>query len=223
MSKNILVVAAHPDDDVLGCGGTIARHRHNGDQVRVVFLADGVGARGDDFNTNLKERKKNAYDALNVLGVNSVDFFDLPDNQLDTVSLLSIIQKIEEVISEFQPEILYTHHYGDLNIDHALTAKACITACRPLPQSSVKTILFFEVLSATHWGVSTECFRPNYYVDITNFFDQKISALDCYAFEMRDYPHCRSIEAVEALSRYRGSQMSLSHAEAFEVFRVLVK
>lgn len=222
MPKNVLVVAAHPDDEVLGCGGAIARHTSEGDEVRVIFAADGVGARATDFDKSLKERRKSAYDALSLLGVKTVNFFDFPDNQLDTVPLLSVIQKIEGLTKEFQPEIVYTHHYGDLNIDHALTAKACMTACRPLPGSSVKALLFFEVLSATHWGLATESFKPNYYIDIKDFFDKKMSAIQCYAFEMRAYPHCRSEKAVKSLSQYRGSQTGFEFAEAFEVFRILI-
>ncbi|MBP9829255.1 MAG: PIG-L family deacetylase [Proteobacteria bacterium] len=223
MFKNILVVAAHPDDEVLGCGGAIARHRQHGDRVRVIFIADGVGARLANFEDSLKERKNSAYSALRALDVDSIEFFDFPDNQLDTIPLLSIIQKIESTVKEFNPEIVYTHHYGDLNIDHALIAKACITACRPLPDSSVKTLLFFEVLSATHWGIAVENFKPNYYIDIKDFFDQKMSAIKCYVSEMRNYPHCRSVESIKSLCQHRGSQVGLDLAEAFETFRILVK
>ena len=167
MSK-ILVVAAHPDDEVLGCGGTIARHIHNGDKVQVVFLADGFGSRKNGSN-----RDASANEASKLLGCETPIYLNFPDNQLDSVTLLNIVKELEEIIGNFLPSIIYTHHYGDLNIDHQVTHRAVMTACRPQPNFCVKEIYTFEILSATHWqSVSMGgLFSPNYFVDVSDFIN----------------------------------------------------
>lgn len=167
MSKIVLVVAAHADDEVLGCGGTIAKHATSGDKVYVVFMTNGVGSRNAKID-EIKHRKKASEEAAKILGVSLTKQFDFPDNKMDTVALLDVIQSIEDVISKLQPEIIYTHHIGDLNIDHQITHKAVMTACRPQPDCCVKEIYSFEVPSSTEWqtlGYST--FIPNAYIDIS--------------------------------------------------------
>lgn len=221
MSKNILVIAAHPDDEVLGCGGTIASRSYEGDQVNIVFVADGVGARLADFECNLKERKKSAYKAASILGVKSVEFFDFPDNQLDTIPLLSIVQKLEQIIEKFKPEIIYTHHYGDLNIDHQITHRATMTACRPSPHSSIKQIYAYEVLSSTEWALNGNVLKPQYFVNIAEFINQKIDALSAYEKEVRLFPHPRSFEAVRHLAALRGAHMGQQFCEAFQLIRYI--
>ena len=222
MTKNILVIAAHPDDEVFGCGGTMARHRANGDKVAVLFIADGVGARNNLFAENLQKRKHSAENALKILGAQNLGFMDLPDNRLDTVPLLDIIQKIEKVIREFQPSVIYTHHYADLNVDHVIASRATITACRPLDSSSVKELFFYEVPSATDWAISKNSFVPNMYINIQHYFDKKIDALSCYDEEMRKHPHPRSYENLKNLAALRGSTSGFVLAESFEVGRILI-
>jgi len=216
--NNVLVVAAHPDDEVLGCGATIARHVYNGDQVRVVFLADGFSSRESD-----KDRDDSAEKASKVLGCQQPVFLRFPDNRLDSVSLLEIVQKIEEVIYSYNPSIVYTHHFGDLNVDHKIAHKAVITACRPQPSLCVKEVYSFETLSATHWNSPSmgSAFNPNYFISVGEFIDKKIEALRCYDKEIRDYPHARSYEAVESLLQLRGSTVGLNKAEAFFVERLI--
>ena len=214
----VLIFVAHPDDEVLGCGATIAKHIDNSDMVQIVFLSDGFSSRNDDEN-----RDSNAQKASKVLACQNPIFLNYPDNQLNTVPLLDIVKKIETIVSDFQPNIIYTHYFGDLNIDHQITHKAVITACRPQPNFCVKEIYSFEVLSATHWQSPSmsNAFNPNYFVDVSDFIKQKIKALQCYDNEMRDYPHARSYEAVASLSSFRGSSVGVHNAEAFVIERLI--
>lgn len=218
--KNILIVAAHPDDEVLGCGGTIARLNSDGINVNVLFLADGESSRKNIKNLQKKiiERKENAKKALRTLGCNSVKFLNFPDNRLDTVDLLSIVKKIEDYIEVVKPYAVFTHFEKDLNIDHQVAHKAVITACRPQPNHCVKELLFFEVPSSTEWNIS-KSFTPNYFINISKTISLKKRALNIYKKEMRPFPHTRSIKAVESLALFRGSSVGVKAAEAFIIGR----
>ena len=220
--KNVLVVAAHPDDEILGCGGTIAYHSSLGNTVRVLFMTDGVSSR--DKPTEMDRRREACRRACHTVGVNNPNFLDFPDNKLDTVPLLEVTKKIEQQIGKFPPSIVYTHFAGDLNIDHAIVHRAVITACRPQPGFPVKEIYSFEVPSATGWLPSTNegNFEPNVLVDISNFLEKKLDALREYDDEMRPFPHSRSYENLEHLARYRGATVGLSAAEGFIAERILV-
>lgn len=224
MSNRVLVVAAHSDDEVLGCGGTIAKHTKKGDLVSVAFMTDGVSSR---VNTGIDAKSvKNRLDASNnsnnILGVSNVFRFNFPDNEMDSVPLLSIVKAIETVIEEVKPNIVYTHFSGDLNVDHQLTSKAVATACRPQSGHPVKEIYYFEVLSSTEWNqVSSPQFRAQKYVDISEVIDIKSKALGFYEKEMRPSPHSRSYKCVEALASFRGESIGVKFAEAFYVERIL--
>ncbi len=222
MSKKILVVAAHPDDEVLGCGGVMAKHALEGNEVAVLFVADGVSARNSkQLDVDLKERKKSAHNALEILGAKPLEFLDFPDNRLDSIPLLDIVQKIEASIHQYRPEIIYTHHYGDLNIDHAITHRATLTACRPLPSSSIKQIYTYEVLSATEWALGTNIFSPNYYVNVADFLEKKIKALQAYGEEIPQSNHPRSIEALRCQGALRGASVGRIFCEAFQLIRAI--
>jgi len=223
--RTVLVVAAHPDDEVLGCGGTIAWHVGKGDEVHVLFMTDGVSSRDLLSNESKYERNKSAYQSCEVLGAQKPNFLGFPDNRMDTVGLLDVIKEIEKVIDQIQPLIIYTHHGGDLNIDHQITHQATLTACRPQPESSVYEIYSFEILSSTEWASPSvnNAFIPNRYVDISTVMEHKLEALNAYAEEIRKYPHSRSIESVVSLMKVRGSSMGLIAAESFKVERILVK
>jgi N-acetylglucosamine malate deacetylase 1 len=218
----VLVVAAHPDDEVLGCGGTIARHVAKGDEVSLLILTDGVGARAVDGEwVRLSCDRKQRSTALSrsaaiLLGAGNVRQATLPDNQLDTVPLLRVVQLVDDSVGA--SDVVYTHHAGDLNIDHQITHQAVMTACRPMPGSTVKAIYAFEVPSSTEWA-SDQSFRPSYFVDISSTLDKKMEALKAYDEEMRDFPHPRSYEAVEALAKWRGASVGLQAAEAFMTLR----
>ncbi len=222
MSK-ILVVAAHPDDEVLGCSGTIARHVSDGDKVHMVFMSDGVTSRmGVELN-EVEVRKQAAKDASNILGiVESPRFLGFPDNRMDTVALLDVVQTLEQVINEIGPEVIYTHHLGDLNIDHKITHQAVMTACRPKPEFCVREIYSFEVLSSTEWSTNNP-FIPNYFVDISDMLELKISAIKAYNSELCVFPHARSVESIKALAIYRGASAGLNAAEAFKIERLISK
>ncbi len=215
----ILVIAAHPDDEVLGCGGTIARYVSNGANVHVAFMTDGVSSRSDDKNDIVDQdrRRKAAEQACAILGMKSVDYHQFPDNGMDTVPLLSIVKEIEKLINVYQPDTIFTHYAGDLNIDHQLVNRAVITATRPQPEMPVKTVLSFEIPSSTEWQFANESgqFVPNWFIDISDYMDIKLKALNAYHEELREWPHPRSIRAIEHLAHWRGAIIGKNAAEAF--------
>jgi len=219
----VLVVAAHPDDEALGCGGTMARLADEGERIHVLFVADGVSARGQShLDTGLEARRAAALRAMDILGAAPPIFLDFPDNRLDTVPLLDITQSIEGAIDTLKPRCVYTHHHGDLNIDHRIVHQAVLTACRPLPGSTVAAIYGFETLSSTEWEAGAPSFDPRRWVDIGRTLERKIAALEAYREEMRPFPHARSIENVRALAMYRGATVGRAAAEAFSVIREIV-
>lgn len=226
MSQPILILAAHPDDEVLGCGGTIAKLADQGAIVHVAFLADGVFSRVGDTvvqREELRVRRAAAQNACDILGVKSVSFGDFPDNRMDTIALLDITKTLENLIANHQPEVVFTHHAGDVNIDHRRMHEAVATACRPQRGHPVKTLLCFEVPSSTEWQLpgSASVFAPNWFVDISDTFERKLAALDAYAAELRAWPHPRSRQGVEYLARWRGATVGVDAAEAFMLGRKL--
>ena len=222
MKKKIIVVAAHPDDEVLGCGGTIVKHVAQGDIVHSVFMSDGVNSRLDSSKVKLNRRLKASKSVQSLLGISSTHYLNLPDNSMDSVPLLEIVQKLEPIINKIKPSVIYTHSYGDLNIDHQLTHAAVMTACRPIPDSTVREIYGFEVISSTEWSNPLKStFKPTLFIDITKHLSKKLNALKAYKQEMRDVPHSRSIKHIEILAQHRGYSVGVDMAEAFEVYRVI--
>ena len=220
----VLIVAAHPDDEVLGAGGTIVRLVQKGRPIHVLFLADGESARlaaGDAVSNRLFRRNAAAKRAAEILGVTSLTVRAYPDNRLDTVALLDIVKAIEEVIAACRPTLVITHHAGDVNVDHRVAHQAVLAACRPVPNGSVRELWFFEVPSSTEWSPpgSAAPFMPNCFVDIADALALKLLALEAYAEELRDFPHPRSLIAVEALARWRGATVGRGAAEAFIIGR----
>lgn len=217
--SDVLVVAAHADDEVLGCGGTLARHVAENDSVHVLYLADGVTSRGGDADAQLR-RLRASKRACSVLGVSEISYLGLPDNRLDSLPLLDVVQPLEALLARIQPRIIYTHHWGDLNVDHQVAQQAVLTACRPVPGQSVREILAFEVVSSSEWGnPGLLPFLPNHFVDISTYQMTKQAALDCYAEEMRPAPHSRCAPHVAALALHRGHSVGVEAAEAFMVLR----
>lgn len=221
---NILIVAAHPDDEILGCGGTIARHADEGDDVHVLFLADGTSSRDEKSESLRLMREEAAIHACTAVGATAPVFLGFPDNAMDTVPLLEVIRAVESEIWKVEPSIIYTHHEGDLNIDHQVAHQAVATACRPQPGFPVRELLFFEVPSSTEWHPpeSAQIFAPNMFVDISLTLKTKMEALRAYADELREFPHPRSIRAVEALALWRGASIGVDAAEAFVMGRKLI-
>lgn len=221
MSKTVLVVAAHSDDETIGCGGTIARHVAEGDEVHLLFMTDGVGSR-EALDEDAKARLSAAHHAAQILGVSTTTNLSFPDNRMDSVPLLDIVKEIEAKISKIAPEVVYTHHLGDLNVDHQVTHKAVITACRPQPGFCVKEIYAFEVLSSTEWqSPSLLPFVPNVFIDIADYLPIKMQALEAYAEEMREAPHTRSFQHLEVLAKHRGYSFGVHAAEALMLVRKL--
>jgi LmbE family N-acetylglucosaminyl deacetylase len=221
--KIVLVVAAHSDDEALGCAGTIAKHVASGDKVHVLFMTDGISSRHVVNHKMVeRERQNSAQKAAAILGTTSIQTLNFPDNKMDSVPLLDITQVLEEVILKIQPEIIYTHHVGDLNVDHQITSKAVMTACRPQPDFCVKEIYVFEVLSSTEWNTpGVEFFSPNVFIDITDYIDLKKQVLEVYSEEMRQSPHSRSVDNALRLNALRGNSVGVDYAEAFELIRMI--
>ncbi len=220
MMQSILILAAHPDDEVLGCGGTIAKFTEAGIVVNVAFLADGVFSRAgqqEDRQHELTARRSAAQRACEILEVKTVSFGDFPDNRMDTIPLLEITQAVEILIAKHQPETVFTHHAGDVNIDHRRLHEAVVTACRPQHGDPVKTLLCFEVPSSTEWQLpgSALPFTPNWFEDISSTLGRKLVALEAYAEELRPWPHPRSRRGVEHLAHWRGATVGVDAAEAF--------
>ena len=229
MADSVLVVAAHPDDEVLGCGGTIARHADAGDQVQVLIVAEGATSRQQQRNRlqagdELSVLAQAAQMAGSILGAAGVELLDFPDNRLDSLDRLDLIKRLEERIDRHQPQVVYVHHAGDVNVDHRRLHEAVVTACRPTPGHPVRRLLSFEVASSSEWQPpgSAPAFQPNWFVDISDQWQRKREALVAYASEMRPWPHARSLEALEHLARWRGAQVGVEAAEAFCLLRQLV-
>jgi LmbE family N-acetylglucosaminyl deacetylase len=225
----VLVVAAHPDDEVLGCGGTIARHADAGDQVEVLIVAEGATSRKQQRDReqaidDLSTLAQAAQHAGVILGAQGVELLDLPDNRLDSLDRLDLIKQIEQRIARHQPQVVYVHHAGDVNVDHRRLHEAVVTACRPTPGHPVRRLLSFEVASSTEWQPpgSAPPFQPNWFIDISAQWPRKREALAAYASEMRSWPHARSLEALDHLARWRGAQVGVDAAEAFCLLRNLL-
>jgi N-acetylglucosamine malate deacetylase 1 len=226
MPDSVLVLAAHPDDEVLGCGGTLAKWVDAGARVHVAFLADGVFSRSGEpkvQQVQLEERRSAARKACGILGVHSVSFGDFPDNRMDTVALLDIAQAVEALVQEHRPDTVLTHHAGDVNVDHRLMHEAVVTACRPQAGHPVRTVLCFEIASSTEWQLpgSAPAFSPNWFEDISATLVRKMAALQAYEGELRAWPHPRSIHGVESLAHWRGATVGVDAAEAFVLGRQL--
>ena len=221
--KKLLVVVAHPDDEALGCGGTIARFTREGCRVSTLILGEGITSRDEKRNRKkrqkeIEELKKQAKEANEILETKRVFFFKFPDNRFDTVPMLDIVKVIEKVKKEVKPDIIFTHYEKDLNIDHQITYKAVITAIRPIKGEPVKEIYSFEIPSSTEWS-SPLSFSPDVFFDISKTIDIKLKAVKKYKSELREYPHPRSLEAVELMAKLWGMKVGLNYAEAFMLIR----
>lgn len=219
MKNNILVVAAHPDDEILGCGGSLLKLK-NKYNIYGIFMTNGVGARDNSNQKKIIERKKNCEKLFKYFKFKKPVFLDYPDNKLDTIPLLELIKSLEKRINIINPSIIFTHSSRCLNIDHRKTFDAVITACRPIKKSNLKKILSFEVPSSSEWIFKKDkSFQPNYFIDITKQINDKIKCLKFYKKELRKYPHSRSIKAIKSLSEYRGTFIGVKNAEAFYLVR----
>ena len=228
-NKKVLIFAAHPDDEVLGCGGTISHHRKKGDKVGVCYLSEGVSSRFEyikknEWNKEVQLRKDMAAKASSILDFQIIKFLDLPNLRMEDQSKLELVKEILKIIKTFNPDIVYVNFPGDLNTDHQVTFKTVFTALRPHPNNNVKILRCYEVLSSTDWSANIDepKFNPDTYIDITQFVDKKMESVDAYIDEMRPFPHPRSTEVITSLMKYRGSQVGFKFAEAFVTIKNLI-
>lgn len=221
----VLCVAAHPDDEVLGVGGTLAAHANEGADVHVCLLSDGVTSRyeevTDEVETEVERRTDRARAACDELGVADLSIYTYPDNQFDTVPLLQLVQTVEAEIDRLEPSVVYTHHHGDLNVDHELTSRATLTATRPLADSPVEQVLAFETLSSTEWAMPepSTAFQPTTFVDVSETMEEKLAALEVYEDELRTHPHPRTLKNVRNNGDLWGAKSGLPVAEPFALLR----
>jgi len=225
----ILVVAAHPDDEVLGCGGTLAKAIAAGAEVAVLFLGEGISARfpvghydNEDFRTQTRARMEGARKALQVLGISDCEFGERLCGQFDTYALISIVKDIERKMEQFKPHLLFTHNPAEVNIDHRLSYEAVEVACRPTRDFIATQIYTFEIPCSGSWTFEST-FKPNVFVDVTEHWEKKLAAWACYEGEARPFPFPRSNEGLKTLAGYRGMMSNLKLAEAFHLVRMIVK
>tara|TARA_Y100000589_G_scaffold38509_2_gene32260 strand:- start:1893 stop:2576 length:684 start_codon:yes stop_codon:yes gene_type:complete len=224
MGKRILVIVAHPDDEVLGAGASISNWCTEGHEIYTLILGEGITSRNNsrDLNRDQKELEELAsaiHLANNELGVKEVFTEQLPDNRFDQLDLLDIVKLIEKIITLIKPELVLTHYEADLNIDHQITARAVLTATRPLPDFPVKSVWSFETLAATEWNYPLR-FSPNLFLEVSdNDLERKIRAMRFYKNELREYPHPRSIQGIRILAQNWGMRNGVEYAEAFKVLR----
>ena len=233
---NVLIIAAHPDDEILGMGGTIAKHTSQHDNVTIIYMATGITARREPAEYEIKSIPKkiqekwqqeieklqqDARKSAKLLKVKTVKFFDFPDNEMDGIHLLKVVKVIEKEIKIAKPDRIYTNHYSDLNVDHKVVYNATLTACRP-SNVLVKEILCFEVLSSTEWSYPYN-FNPNYFINIENHVTKKVNAMKLFKSEIREFPHPRSSENIRNVAARWGSVCGFKAAEAFEMIRKIEK
>jgi LmbE family N-acetylglucosaminyl deacetylase len=232
VNKRIMLVVAHPDDELLGLGATMHKLITESNAItHVVILGEGITSRADQrdvkkWKSELDIHRVNIYAAQKCIGYQSVSIYNFPDNRFDTVALLDIIKVVEKEKKEFNPDIIFTHHGGDLNIDHGRTFEAVITACRPIDSENVKTIFTFETPSGTEWRASSDpyTFIPNVFVAVSEEnLNAKILGMESYEFEKRDYPHPRSPQALKIQAQRWGVSVGCIFAEAFYLVRNVLK
>ena len=222
---NVLVIAAHPDDEVLGCGGTIARLASEGHAVSILILGEGITSRyaqrADAPAAEIEALHERSRAVARLLGAHEVSFCQFPDNQFDTVPLLEVVKSIEAVVESVQPELVFTQHGGDLNGDHGVTFRATLTATRPMQDQGVRAVYGYEVASSSEWafGQFAPVFVPNTFWDIDGFVDQKIAAMQLYQSEARPFPHPRSPASLRARAVHWGTVVGCPAAEAFALVR----
>lgn len=216
--STVLVVAAHPDDEVLGAGATLARHVDSGDDVHAIVVSEGASSR---YPTEAEsELARAAQRSAEIIGFSSLRLLGLPDQRLDALPLIEVVQTLEPMIADLRPSTIYTHSTSDVNVDHGVVARAVWTSCRPYAAPWLSSIYAFETPSSTEWSAPGDTrFDPTLFVDVDAHLQRKLDAMACYEQELRDYPHPRSLRALRERSAYWGSHVGLANAEPFEVLR----
>lgn len=219
---NVLVIATHPDDEVLGCGGAMARHTAEGDKLHVLVMTRGIS---DLFSTEqIEETRRELKAAHQILGVMSVRFLDFPAPKLDTVPEYQLADAICDVLRSLDVDLLYIPHRGDIHVDHGSVFRAAMVAARPKNRTLVRRILAYETLSETDWAppFADAAFLPSVFIDIGDYIKKKLDAMACYKSQLKSFPHPRSLDTIKALARYRGGSVGLSAAEGFMLIREII-
>jgi len=221
----VLVIAPHPDDEVLGCGGTIKKYVAENHDVSLCIVTK---AYTPDWSADfIENRKKEIECATKALGIKKTVYLDLPTVKLDTIPQKELNDKIAGCVKDIEPDVVFIPFFGDINKDHKLVSEAAMVALRPIPGGSVTKVYFYEVLSETEWGKPTQesadIFVPNFYEDISSFLEGKLEAMKCYSSELKDYPHPRSLRGIKVLAQKRGTECGANAAEAFVLLREIVK
>ena len=222
-NNSVLVIAAHPDDEILGAGATMARFAQEGHDVFTLILGEGITARDQTrdrskHTSELKTLKQHIAEANKIVKVKDIFMEDFPDNRFDSVDLLDVVKAVEKVCQKVKPQTIFTHFRSDLNVDHRVTYNAVLTATRPMAGEVVKKIYSFEVLSSTEWNYPLS-FSPNVFIDVGQTIDLKVKAMSKYTTELRDFPHPRSLEGIKLAAQYWGMRTGVKFAEAFELVR----
>jgi len=219
--REILIIAPHPDDEVLGCGGIMRKYATEGGNVNVLIVSRGKKELYSEERIN--NVRKEALTAHNLLGVKKTRFLDFPAPDLDTIPLAEISAAISKVIYEFNADTLFIPHRGDIHHDHKIVFNAALVASRPVGDCPVKSIYSYETLSETEWAppFGEDAFIPDYFVGIYDAFPDKVNAMKCYKSQLREFPNPRSLKSLEALANMRGSTVGMSLAEAFMTIRVI--
>jgi len=221
MTEKILVIGAHPDDETFGMGGTILKHTSNGNIVHVLIITDGSSSQYENYEKMIEEKKIEATNTMNILGVERIEIHSMPDKKLDTVPHVKINRIIERKIEDFKPEIVYTHHWGDVNEDHRQVFQSTMVAVRPTPSQTIEKVYAYETSSSSEWHAPTigDAFIPNCFVDISENLELKKNAIECYRSELREYPHPRSTRAVAIYDERNGIVIGRKAAERFVLLR----
>ncbi len=223
MKENILIIAPHPDDEVLGCGGVMRLYANDNHNVYVLIVTRGTARLYSD--ERIKLGRSQALQAHSILGVTETFFLDFPAPELDTIPIASISESIADIISKLKISMLFIPHRGDIHIDHLIVFNAAIVSARPVGDYSIRSIFAYETLSETEWAApySSDIFIPNHFVNIGSSVHSKLEAMSCYSGQLRKFPNPRSLEAIESLARFRGSTISCDFAEAFMSIRTIIK
>ena len=218
----VLVIAAHPDDETIGAGGTIARHVAHGDEVYWCIVTQGYSPPWSE--ETLAAARRQVYDVQRVLGIQEVFFCGFPTVKLNTVPYIDLCSALQRVVDQVRPEVVYTTPRDDINQDHRIVYEGTLVATRPLPGSSIRRLLCYEISPTTRFGLPTGSsgFVPNVFVDVSQYMDKKLEAVSCYQTELREYPHPRSLEGLRLLAEERGLSVGMKAAECFQLIRELM-
>lgn len=227
-NQTVMVIAAHPDDEVLGLGGTIAKLADRGANIHLLILTDGSTSqyRNDPDLAEILHEKKNETEACaKILGIQTIIYGGFPDMKLDTIPHIILNQCIEQALNQYHPEIVFTHFWGDVNLDHQLAFHSTMVAVRPTKEQTVRELFCYRIPSSTEWSApnETKAFSPNYFVDVSGYEKQKKKAIACYEKELREYPHPRSLQAVSEADTAAGLKVGLLQAEEFMIIRYIFK